>query len=261
MKAKEALLWARAKLEGRVENPSLEAEVIVRSLLGVSREELWAHEHEVPEEKLREAVKLRMRRYPLQYITGEVEFFSRIFLVREGVFIPRPETESLVEVSLKVLKAGERVVEVGTGTGVVGITLSLENPGLRVFADDINPLAVSLSKENARRLGAALSLIVGDCLLPFRRKFHAIVSNPPYVAPGDELSPELSYEPKEAYLAPPDGLSFIRRLLQQAQKVLLPGGKIIIEISPPQAKFLQEVYGARIFHDLFGRPRVALIVF
>jgi len=261
LKIREALLWARARLEGRVENPSLEAEILVRSLLRISREELWARESEVPEEKLRETVELRMRRYPLQYITGMVEFFSRNFLVKEGVFIPRPETETLVEVSLGVLKAGDRVVEVGTGTGVVAITLALERPGLRIFADDINPTAVALAKENAQRLGARVSLLVGDCLLPFRGRFHAVVSNPPYVAPGEEVSPELSYEPREAYLAPPDGLSLIRRLLLEARRVLLPGGKLIMEISPRHGKFLREEYGAKIFPDLFQRPRVALIVF
>jgi len=260
VKDKDALIWARRKLLERVENPDLEAEVLLRSLLGISREELWTRDHEVSEEKLKEVVELRAEHYPLQYITGEVEFFSRKFLMREGVFIPRPETEGLVEVALEVLEPGQRVVEVGVGSGIVSITLALERPGLRLYADDINPLAVDLARENARRLGTRVSLLLGDALLPFQRKFHAVVSNPPYVAPGEEVSPELKYEPREAYLAPPDGLSFIRRLLEQAREVLLPGGKVVVEISPSQGPFLRKNYGARIFKDLSGRDRVALIV-
>ncbi len=259
MKISQALYFAKKKLKGFVENPFFEAELLVRKILNLTREELYSKDLQVSRKKLLELIELRKKRYPIQYILGEVEFYSKKFWVREGVFIPRPETETLVEAGIKFIPRGTRVIEVGTGSGVIAITLALERPDLELFADDISWKAVSLARENARELGADVNFVVGDCLLPFRGKFGAVISNPPYVAPGEEVSPELAWEPQQAYLAPPDGLSFIKRLLREAEAVLSPHGIILLEISPTQARFLKEEYRAGIIRDLYGRERVAVV--
>ncbi len=257
MRASKAILLLKEELRGFVANPFLEAELLIRKVSGATREEIYSRDPEVSLEKLMSMVKLRKKHYPLQYIIGEVEFYSRKFLIKEGVFIPRAETEVLVEFAVKNLKRGAKVIEVGSGSGVISITLSLERPDLGIFADDISPKAIELSLENQKLLGSRVQFLVGDCLKPFRGKFDAIVSNPPYVAPGEDISPELAWEPEQAYLSPPDGLSFIKRLVKEAREVLRPHGLLIIEISPGQADFLREKYSASIVRDLSGKERVA----
>lgn len=259
MKISEALYFIRDELKNFLENPYLEAELLIRKILNLSREEIYTKDVEVSKEDLIPLIELRKKRFPLQYILGEVEFYSRNFRIKEGVFIPRPETETLVETGIGLIPRGAEIIEVGTGSGVISITLALERPDLKIFADDINWKAIYLSRENARNLGAEVNFLVGDCLLPFRGKFGAIISNPPYISPGEEVSPELAWEPHEAYLALPDGLSFIKRLLREAERILSPHGIILLEISPTQAQFLKEEYGARIIKDLYGRERVAVI--
>ena len=133
MNSKEALRLATKHLKDYVENPYLEAELMVMKLLGINREDLYSKEYDVDENKLMEIINKRKMRYPLQYIVGQVEFFSRKFIVQEGVFIPRPETEILVEEVLKEIKGKETIIDVGTGSGIIAVTIAALRPDVKVL--------------------------------------------------------------------------------------------------------------------------------
>jgi len=258
LNSKEALRLATKHLKDYVENPYLEAELMVMKLLGINREDLYSKEYDVDENKLMEIINKRKMRYPLQYIVGQVEFFSRKFIVQEGVFIPRPETEILVEEVLKEIKGKETIIDVGTGSGIIAVTIAALRPDVKVFAIDINPLAITLAKKNSEINSAKnVYFIRGDLLSPFRGKFDIIVSNPPYIAPGEEIYPELKYEPEDAYLSPPDGLSHIKRIMSDAKILLKNQGFLFLEISPHISEALLEMFpDAEIIKDLSGKERV-----
>lgn len=261
MTAKEAILLSSRLLKGFVDNPHLEAELIVRKITGASREELYSKDFFLRREELLELVELRKRHYPLQYIIGEVEFFSRKFMVKEGVFIPRPETEILVEECAKLMKGNEKIIDVGTGTGIIAIVLGSFFPSAKIFAVDINPEAIKLALENAKLNRVKnVQFILGNLLESFREPVDIIISNPPYVAPGEEVYPELSFEPEESYISPPDGLTHIKKILQQGKKLLRKNGVFLIEISPLLSAYLKEKYpDSRIIKDLTGLDRVFIL--
>jgi len=259
--AKQALLLAFNLLKNEVENPHLEAELIVRKLSGASREELYSKDIFVDKEELLKLIELRKKRYPLQYILGEVEFYSRKFIVKEGVFIPRPETEVLIEECKKIIKGKEKIIDVGTGTGVIAIVLGSLFPKAKIFAVDINPMAIELSMENARLNNVKNIIFVrGNLLNSFKGPVDIIVSNPPYIAPGEDVYPELRYEPQEAYLSPPDGLFHIRKIIEMGRNILKRNGYILLEISPALSLRLKKEYpNSTIVKDLSGKDRVFIL--
>lgn len=187
---------------------------------------------EVREEAAQTFERLLARRLagePVAYLLGEREFYGRVFSVDRRVLIPRPETEHLVEVVLALpLPPGPRILDLGTGSGILAVTLALELPGARVLATDRSPGALAVAAANARRLGAGerLCFLGADWTAALARlDFDLVVSNPPYVSREDEprLSPEVrDFEPASALFAEEGGLGEIRRLLAAA--VALPSG-------------------------------------
>jgi len=215
----------------------------------------------------------RMTHEPVAYITGVREFYGREFMVMRSVLIPRPETEGVVEaVRLGVLAnpgAGQPVVlDIGTGSGCLAITLALEHRDLRVIASDVSPEALSMARENARRLEADRVEFVESALVPpGLPPLDLIVTNPPYVPEGDResLSPDVrDFEPAQALFAGEDGLDVIRSLLPQARVALKPGGALVMEIGAGQAGIVTTLVaeaGLRLMTirpDLQGIPRIVV---
>lgn len=248
-----------------------DADAIVGEVLARPFSWLLAHdEDEVTEDVAGEVEMLlrrRLAREPLQYILGHTEFFGRRFRVDSRVLIPRPETELLVEEILRVLPPGARVLDIGTGSGCIAVTLSLERPDLHVFASDRSVAALALARENCLALGARVRFTACDLAGSFDRAFDAIVSNPPYVPAGDlpTLQPEVrDYEPEMALTPGQSGLEAVERILEDAPRVLLDRGPILLEIGFSQSAAVTELakrFGRRASFkdDYAGIPRIATL--
>jgi release factor glutamine methyltransferase len=205
---------------------------------------------------------------PLQHLTGEQTFRRIVLDVRPGVFIPRPETEMLVEVALRELESedGPVVVDVGTGTGAIALAVKDERPDATVLATDLSPEAVELARANAARLELEVSVLEGDLLDPvpdaLRGWVDLVVSNPPYVTPEEygELPVEVRVDPTLALVG---GISVYERLAAEAPRWLRDGGLLAVEIGSAQADMVGEVLrrsftDVRVEPDLAGRDRIVM---
>jgi release factor glutamine methyltransferase len=256
-----------------------EAEILLRQAMGCSRERLLADLAEPVEAEAAgyffQLVERRRGRVPLQYLLGTQEFCGREFQVTPAVFIPRPETEGLVEEAIKRLDDRPvRVADVGCGSGCVAISIAASLPESELYAIDISPAALAVARENARQndVGSRIEFLQGDLLQPLADRpeppaLDAVVSNPPYV-PEPELTglqPEIKdYEPRIALAAGPDGLAVVRRLLPQAETLLAPGGFLLMEIGLGMETKVKELLSESGLQwettapDLQGFPRVVV---
>lgn len=233
------------------EFPRLEAEILLAHSLSLKRIELYTNFDEIPDEKsracFRDLVKRRGAGEPVAYLTGHKEFYSLDFYVDSRVLIPRPETEQIVlEVVEMVKKRREvnpnltfRILDIGTGSGNIAVTLAKNLDGIHLTALDKSDQALDLARKNAKKHNVEnrIDFMVSDLFsaLDFSTSFDIIVSNPPYIRESEyqDLDPMVrDYEPKEALLAGPDGTEIIFRLVQEAGPFLIKGGKILIEMSP-----------------------------
>jgi release factor glutamine methyltransferase len=241
------LTWTKQYFADKgVASPRLDAEVLLSHVLGKDRMYLYVNFDQPLEAgelaSFREAVKQRARRVPVAYITGRREFFGLPFAVTPAVLIPRPDTEVLVEATLRRLQEREKplVLDVGTGSGAIIVSLLHKLPAARGVATDISAEALVVAAGNAAKLGVAgrLELCRGDLAAPAAgRIFDAVVSNPPYIAAKDmaALEPELGYEPRAALAGGADGLDFYRRLTGGAAALLKPDGFMAVEVGAGQA--------------------------
>jgi release factor glutamine methyltransferase len=246
-----ALLEASQFLrQGGVPEPRREAGSLLAHVMAKDRTFLISHaEDYLSDEDLehfRELAKRRATGEPLQYITGLQDFYGREFNVSPAVLIPRPETELLVESALEVLNDNARFCDVGTGSGCIAVTLLCERPNTSGVALDISAPALRIAQQNAEALSVAdrLTLTRSDCFdsLP-REVFDVIVSNPPYVSA--DVIPDLQrevkdHEPRVALTPGPDGLSIIRRLLDEAPAYLRKDGFMFLEIGFDQSDAVRE---------------------
>lgn len=255
-----------------IASPRLDAELLLAHVLGLDRLQLYL-QHDRPlipaeVDAYRQLVRQRGQRVPLQHLVGETTILDHSFLVRPGVFIPRVETETLIEVCT-ALGPFASVVEVGPGTGVVGLSLLARWPDARLFAVDVSPEAVELSRENAGRLELAdrAEFVCGDALKFDLPECGLLVSNPPYVPRTvlAELEPEVrDHDPRAALDGGPDGLDFIRALMDPGYGALESGGWIALEHGDDQGRSVPGLLtgagfvGVRDEPDLAGRPRVAV---
>ncbi len=221
---------------------------------------------------MRELVKRRADGVPLQYVTGEMPFRHIVMQVRPGAFIPRPETEVLVDVALGALAGVESptIVDLCTGSGCVACSLAHELPAARLYATELSPGAVEIARENAERLGLSdrVTILEGDLFAPLppelRGHVDAVSANPPYIPSADvpELAEEvIGYEPHLALDGGPDGLDVARRIISEAAKWLAAGGVLSMELDERRvedaAKEMQAWYeGVETVPDLTGRPRI-----
>jgi release factor glutamine methyltransferase len=268
MTIQTALVQGTKLLEdGVVSAPRLTAEVLLSHALHKERVFLYSH----PEEELADVVWLHYGRYlhqrlqgkPTQYITKRQEFYGREFRVTPDVLIPRPETELVVEFALGFVKAGARVVDVGCGSGAIAVTVALERR-CEVIASDISWDALRVARENAGRLGAAVGFVHTDLLAGFRDgSVDLVISNPPYVpeSDADGLQREVrDFEPHVALFGGVGGNEVYERLIAQAEKVLRPGGALIVELGYRSLDAVRAMLGTRwqdvsVSDDLAGIPR------
>ena len=251
--------------------PALEARVLLAHQLGVERERLVAH----PEQSVAPAdadgfaqlAERRRRGEPLAYLLGQKEFHGRLFAVSPAVLIPRPETELLVETSLSLgLRDDARVVDLGTGSGCIAITLALERPAWQVTATDASPQAIEVARGNAENWHASNVMFRhGSWFTALSiQRFDLIVSNPPYVAVGDPHLDALRFEPALALVAESNGLASLQTIIEGAPPYLVPGGFLVLEHGHDQADAVRDSFTARGWcdvstsADLAGFDRVTL---
>jgi release factor glutamine methyltransferase len=268
--------WGRLRSGPHPDRARLDAETLLLHILGKNKAWLLAHQgDELPDDQAARFTELIERRYrgePIQYITGETEFYRIPFLVTTDVLIPRPETEHLVEkvIGLACAFRKPRLVDVGTGSGAIAIALAHDWPHAEVTAIDASGAALDVARRNAKRTGFAdrIRFLQGDLLSPVaEEKFDIVVSNPPYVptTDRDSLSVEVrDHEPSLALFAGADGLDIYRRLIPQAFASLVPGGFLALEIGYGQQLAITRLLSASGFTqiefvpDLQSIPRVAV---
>ncbi len=260
---KRLLDWTQEYLSQKGSRaPRREAEELLAHLLDITRMNLYLDlQRPLTKEELegfKALVKRRMKGEPLQYITGRQGFWKHEFLVKPGVLIPRPDSEVLVQAVVTELREEEAplVLDIGTGTGCLIISILADLPQARGVALDIEPAALSLTRENARRIGVEdrLHLVKGDLLAPFKeRSFHAIVSNPPYIAPEewDTLPREVKdHEPTRALQGGEKGLYYISQIAARAWEHLLPGGLLVVEMGWQQKEKVKMLFKGKPYRDL-----------
>ncbi len=268
--------------EGGIEAAEAEAEalLIIGRFSGLRRGDIFLQAHRRPSAAvislIMEALEERLRtRRPLAYILGEQEFWGRSFAVSEAVLIPRPETEILIEEVLRQFPApipscGPRqplFLDLGTGSGIIAVTLAMELPWMRGLALDLEHSALLQARENARRLGAeGLEFVQADWHSAFVRgqRFSLVTANPPYVAAEviGSLQPELRYEPLAALDGGQDGVEEIKRLTSGLPDIISPGGWFFMEIGYDQEEYVLQLFKSSkyervmVHRDYAGLPRV-----
>lgn len=245
-----------------------EARILLAHVLQLPRERLIA----APDSAVAAAavarfddlVRRRRAGEPVAYLIGAREFYGRRFRVDASVLVPRPETESLIDAALGLLRGcnGPRLLDLGTGSGCIGITLALERPDARVVAVDRSREALAIARANARDLGAAVEWIESDWAERVEGPFDMIVSNPPYVADGDPHLEALRHEPSGALTAGPDGLSALRRIVSAAPGLLRARGVLLVEHGHDQGAAVRDLFAQAGFdaiatrRDLAGTERI-----
>jgi release factor glutamine methyltransferase len=238
----DALAWARSVLAG--DSESIDAPLLLMHVLGVDRAALLTHpERELTPEQATSfcaLIEQRAAGVPVPYLTGSRAFYDLDFAVTPDVLIPRPETEHLIESALQWARRDVRLVDVGTGSGAIAVTLAVHLPEARVWAVDVSAAALEVARQNAIRHGAAerITFVQGDLLEPLiaaDQPIDLVVANLPYIA-SDELKvlPVALHEPLLALDGGADGLDLIRRLLDQAPRVLAQEGLLLMEIAAGQ---------------------------
>jgi release factor glutamine methyltransferase len=261
------------------DSPRLDAEVLLAHARQCQRIQLYTAFNQEPEESVkaafRELVRRRADGTPVAYLVGHKEFYSVRFRVSPDVLIPRPETEHLVIEAIDkarlFLADPIRMADVGTGSGCVAISLAKHLKSARILATDLSPQAIAIAQSNAQQHEVADRVEVLQCdLLPTSETgpFHLIVSNPPYVSEKEyaQLAKEVrEHEPRMALVAGPQGTEVIGRLMNTAKEHLVPGGWLLVELSPMIAERVEGMFRAdpqwnleRVAKDLAGLPRIAL---
>jgi release factor glutamine methyltransferase len=265
------LQWTQGRFTERgLATPRLDAEVLLAEVLGRDRVGLYTHFDQplAPDElaAYRELIKRRLAGEPVAYLVGRREFRSLELRVDARVLVPRPETETLVDVALARLPDGGRALDVGTGSGAIALALKAARPSAEVVAVDRSAAAAEVARKNAERLGLAVDVRVGDLLAPAQgAPFDVIASNPPYIATADlpSLPEEVRREPREALDGGADGLAIIRRLIAEAPPLLAPSGTLAMEVGAGQAPAVARLFAdaagwapAELTRDLAGIERV-----
>ncbi len=251
-----------------VDAPDLEAQLLAAHVLMVDRPWLIAHGEDPFPELAGEAVlAARLSGKPLAYILQHREFYGRRFFVGPGVLIPRQETETLIEAALRRLGPGTaRILDLGTGSGCLAISLKLERPLWHVIGSDRSKAAIEIAQRNAIDLGAEIEWVVADGITPFNdRAFDLIVTNPPYVGSGETLPPEIAnFEPREALYSGPTGLEFYALLATEAADCLASRGEIAMELGNRQGPAVRRLFEDKgwtiegLVNDLSGVARVQI---
>lgn len=270
MRLDAAIADAVERLADVSESPRLDAEILLSRTIDMPRSYLFAH----PEDELDDLTRTRFEALlarreagaPMAYIMGVKEFWSREFVVSPATLVPRPETELIVNLALREIprEAEWDVLDLGTGSGAIAVSIACERPLCRVTAVDLSEEALAIARENACALAPGnVSFELGDWTEPVReRLFNVIVSNPPYVRVDDEALDRLRHEPRAALAAGVEGLDAIRILAAECGALLVDGGLLLIEHGADQAEDVARLLEASDWReitchtDLAGLPRV-----
>ena len=268
------LAWAREYFENKeVDSPRLTAEILLCHAIGVKRVQLYVDPERPlqPDElkRLRALIERRAAGEPIQYITGRVDFYGRDFHVDRRCFIPRPETEGLAARAVSALPKdadGLRVLDLCTGSGAIAATVACERPRAAVTAVELSPDALAIARENCERLAPGrVRLLEGDLFAPLEpgETFHVIASNPPYLPSTKPVMKLVAdHEPHLALFGGPDGLDVLRRLVPEARRHLVPGGRLAVEIDEAEGDDVRALFvaagfaGVEVEADLAGLPRI-----
>ena len=263
-----------------VEHARQEAEWLLAQLIGVPRLALYLEETDVREEiaeRFLTQIEARAMGIPLQYLLGEADFYGARFTVAPGVFIPRPETETIVDAALRALAMREhqlgrplRLLDVGTGSGCIAVTLARYLPTCVVVGVELSWHALRMAQRNVQRyeLASRICLVRGRWCEAMGGMFDGIISNPPYVpsAQVDHLPLDVRHEPRLSLDGGPDGMRDLVHVLDEAPRVLRPGGVVVLECGEEHVGTLLKkvrqgawVDEARVLEDLATRPRGVLI--
>jgi len=259
--------------EANIENNRSEASMLICRFCDINKAELLLrHDEDFPSAELEDAVRKRCNHYPLQYILGYWDFCHETYRVNESTLIPRQDTEKLVEIAIRYIPEGARIIDLCTGSGCIAISTLAARKDCRAVAVDLFPDTLDVARENAERngVGDRVGFIAQDVLKPeFMRElgsFDCILSNPPYIETSQIplLDEELSFEPKAALDGGDDGLDFYRVIISQYKTYLSPSGIMLLEIGCDQAKAISTIASAEgmrceIFKDYGGNDRVAYI--
>jgi release factor glutamine methyltransferase len=228
--------------DANLDTPRLDAEILVRHVLGLDRTQLfvqlrdWFDDQKTIE--LDTLIERRLSGEPIAYVTGCREFMALPFRVGPGALVPRPETELLVERALIWLTAhpGSTVLDIGTGSGAIAVSIAKLSPGASVFASDISTDALKWARRNRDELAARVAFVLGDLIEPFRGPIDLVLANLPYLRL-EQLAgnADLSAEPELALVSGQDGLNLIRRLIADLPRAMAPDGAVAFEIDPDQA--------------------------
>jgi release factor glutamine methyltransferase len=274
---KALLAWTTEYLSKKnIENPRLEAQILLAHVLKCKKVDLIVRYDEEPKEaertRFRELIQRRVAGWPVAYLVGSRDFYLLTFDVSPDVLIPRPDTETLVLDalgSLKTLKS-PTVLDIGTGSGCIAVSIAHENEDALVTATDISPDALNVAKRNAAKHGVSdrITFLEGDLFAPLPQgaSFDLVVSNPPYIAQTEfaALPPDVrDHEPRVALDGGPDGLAFYRRIALGVSRFLKTGGKLLLEIGYTQEAAVREILAESselelgpTVKDMAGHPRV-----
>jgi release factor glutamine methyltransferase len=242
-----------------IDNPRLNAEHLLAHVLGRTRMELYLEfEHTLKEAELaplREVVRRRGQGEPLQHLLGTVEFCGLTFVCDQRAIVPRPETEELVELlESRIENRESRIVDIGTGSGVIALTLAAKFPETKVYALDISEDALALARSNAEQLGLSerVHFSKSNLLENISERFDLIVANLPYISMQDRqsLSSEVLHDPAISLFGGTRGDELIRDLIEQAPPHLQPNGLLALEVGVGQSELLREFLMEKNFHDI-----------
>lgn len=260
----------------QIADARLEAEILLGHVLGCNRTALFMRFDEVPADadrtKFRELIQRRVAGWPVAYLVGSRGFYMLTFDVDPAVLIPRSDTETLVLEALKRLKplTAPEVLDIGTGSGCIAISLAHQKKDARVTATDVSPDALAVTQRNAVKhgVGDRMTFLLGDLFAPLLAgsTFDLIASNPPYIAQSEfaSLTPDVrDHEPRLALDGGPDGLAFYRRIANSVGPFLKPGGSLLLEIGYTQEEAVRRLLSERpelevgaTLKDMGGHPRV-----
>ena len=269
------------KKQGR-EWPNLEAEILLAHSLGLKRIELYTRHETIlkPEElaKFKELIKRRSQNEPIAYITGNQPFMSLNFIVNRSVLIPRPETEQLVAVAIDTIKSSpvprhpSLIADIGTGSGAIAVTIAKFVKDVKIIGIDTSEEALKIARQNAEQhqVTDRCEFRHGDLFEPIQEKFDLILSNPPYIPTAviDTLAVDVKdWEPRQALDGGEDGLTYIRKIINEAPDHLKPGGLLLIEIGFDQgdkaksiAETIRKYKEIKIIKDLSGKDRILFCI-
>lgn len=263
---RRVLAWTAEDFAGRgIETARLDAELLVAHALGLGRVQLYMDLDrpltDAEREAIRAVVVRRRKHEPVAYITGKKEFWGRSFTVSPAVLVPRPDSETVIERALELVQGEARVLDLCTGSGILGLTIAAEREGVQADLTDLSPEALAIARQNAEALGLAerVRLFEGDLFAPLGDEAYALITaNPPYIPEGEltGLAPDVrEHEPRMALVAGDDGFSVHRRIIAGAPRFLAPGGTLLIEVGAGQAPELERLIRERGWADHTARHR------